>query len=433
MIEDFSWGYSQSQLKDLGAQHTAREIAQQPQLWLDTYHLLLQQQDKIQHFLNGIYDQDKLRIILTGAGTSAYIGNILQGSFQQQLSHPVFAVATTDLVSHPHLYLFSSTPTLLISFARSGNSPESLAAIDLADQFCKSCHHLLITCNAGGQLALESKNINNRLLFILPPEAEDKSLAMTGSFTAMLLTGMLLPRLHELNKLGQQIQILAQHGMWILSNYSAQLREIAKLNFQRAVFLGSGPLLGTARECQLKLQELTDGKVICTYESFLGFRHGPKAVIDTNTLLVYLFTNNVYAHQYEIDLVNSIKKNEKGVYQLGIFKTKEDTCDLDTEIILSDKAFDLEEEFLAVCYVLPAQILGFYKSINLGLKPDLPSVSISRVVQGVKIYPLTNGNSIETTNHSHENAGCDRGRRTEPGHHHERDSGFPVHWKRNTC
>src|SRR5690606_41169202 len=84
MIEDFSWGYSQSQLKDLGAQHTAREIAQQPQLWLDTYHLLLQQQDKIQHFLNGIYDQDKLRIILTGAGTSAYIGNILQGSFQQQ-------------------------------------------------------------------------------------------------------------------------------------------------------------------------------------------------------------------------------------------------------------------------------------------------------------------------------------------------------------
>lgn len=431
MVENFSWGYSQSQLEDLGAQHTAREIAQQPRLWLETFHLLLQQQEKLQCFLDGIYERDRLRIILTGAGTSAYIGGILQSSFQQRLSHPVFAVATTDLVSHPHLHLVPATPTLLISFARSGNSPESMAAVDLADQFCECCNHLFITCNPEGQLAMKSKGRNDSFLFVLPPAAEDKSLAMTGSFTSMLLAGVLLPRLQELNRLEPMITALAQHGMRILTHYGAQLREIAKLDFQRAVFLGSGPLLGTARECQLKLQELTDGKVICTHESFLGFRHGPKAVIDANTLLMYLFTNNPYAHQYEIDLVNSIHKDEKGVYQLGIFKTKEDTCDLDTEIILSDEQFDLEEEFLAICYVLPAQILGFYKSLDLGLKPDLPSASISRVVQGVKIYPLTD-NSIATIKHSNEQAGCDCGWRTEPGYHHERHSGLPIHWKRNT-
>src|SRR5690606_40075541 len=127
-----------------------------------------------------------------------------------------------------------------VSFFFSSRRRHTRFSRDWSSDVCSS--------DLGGQLALESKNINNRLLFILPPEAEDKSLAMTGSFTAMLLTGMLLPRLHELNKLGQQIQILAQHGMWILSNYSAQLREIAKLNFQRAVFLGSGPLLGRSEE-----------------------------------------------------------------------------------------------------------------------------------------------------------------------------------------
>src|SRR5690606_23570998 len=105
-----------------------------------------------------------------------------------------------------------------------------------------------------------------------------------------------------------QVNRLAAYGNNIIENYPDKLRKLAALDFKRAVFLGSGPFQGTARESQLKLQELTDGKVICKFDSFLGFRHGPKVVINPSTLIIYLFSNNDYAHQYEVDLVKAINK-----------------------------------------------------------------------------------------------------------------------------
>lgn len=390
-------GISHSELKRLGGQHTAMEIARQPKLWLETYEALCQQQPTIQAYLQDAYIHPNLRIILTGAGSSAFIGNILQGTFQQYTQRNVYAVATTDLVSHPLLYLNPSAPTLLISFGRSGNSPESMAAVELADQICENCFHFFITCNPYGQLVLKSRNSKKCFLFTLPAAAEDQSLAMTGSFTSMLLTGLLLPRIHELDNLKEQVKTLADHGERILHVYADKLRDVAKLDFKRAVFLGSGPLLGVARESQLKLQELTDGQVICKYDSFLGLRHGPKAVIDPSTLLVYLFSNNPYAHQYEIDLVDAINRGEKGMFQLGISESKAVSFPLDLQITLSKDQKKIEEAFLSVCHVLPSQLLGFYKSLDLGLQPDMPSVNqaITRVVQGVAIYPFPSSNKLK--------------------------------------
>jgi tagatose-6-phosphate ketose/aldose isomerase len=390
-------GISHSELKRLGGQHTAMEIARQPKLWLETYEALCQQQHTIQAYIQDSYMHPDLRIILTGAGSSAFIGNILQGTFQQYTQRNVYAVATTDLVSHPLLYLNPSAPTLLISFGRSGNSPESMAAVELADQICENCLHFFITCNPYGQLALKSRNSKKCFLFTLPAAAEDQSLAMTGSFTSMLLTGLLLPRIHELDNLKEQVKTLADYGERILHVYADKLRDVAKLDFKRAVFLGSGPLLGVARESQLKLQELTDGRVICKYDSFLGLRHGPKAVIDPSTLLVYLFSNNPYAHQYEIDLVDAINRGEKGMFQLGISESKAVSFPLDLQISLSEDQKKIEEAFLSVCHVLPSQLLGFYKSLDLGLQPDMPSVNqaITRVVQGVAIYPFPSSNKLK--------------------------------------
>ena len=146
---------------------------------------------------------------------------------------------------------------------------------------------------------------------------------------------------------------------------------------------------GVAKESHLKLQELTDGKVICKYDSYLGFRHGPRAVVDQETLLVFLFSNDPYVRNYELDLVSAFANGEKGLYRIGIMEENIDNIDLDLKIVLSENNSRLEEEFLAICSVLPAQILGFFKSILFGLKPDNPSASgaITRVVQGVQIYP----------------------------------------------
>ncbi len=380
-------GLSLSALKQKGAIHTATEISQQPSLWLKIFNLIVQQQASILQFLKKAYANERLDIIITGAGTSAFIGNILQGPFQRNTGKSVWAVATTDLVSHPENYLHPKTPTLVISFARSGNSPESVAAVNLVNTICGKKYHFIITCNPAGNLAQNAQE--NAFTFLLPPEANDQSLAMTGSFTAMLLAGLLISRIEKVKELKNQVVQLAAYGENITNNYHTALSKAATLDFKRAVFLGSGPLLGTAREAQLKLQELTDGQVICKYDSFLGIRHGPKAVINASTLLVYLFSNKPYVHQYEIDLVNAINQGERGMYQIGISELSEIDLELDLMINLSNGNASLEEEFLAVCSVLPAQMLGFYKSLHLGLKPDSPSVNgaIARVVEGVNIYP----------------------------------------------
>jgi tagatose-6-phosphate ketose/aldose isomerase len=224
---------------------------------------------------------------------------------------------------------------------------------------------------------------------MLPPEANDQALAMTGSFTGMLLAGLLLSKINNIESVGDDIHLLSKYGEKILFSYKDELKSIAEKQFTRCVFLGSGSLRGIARESHLKLQELTDGRIICKYDSFLGFRHGPKAVIDKETLIVYLFSNNSYANKYEIDLVKGINEGRKTLCSIGLMEKEIKLSELDLKIVLSRNGKKLNEDFFPVVSVLPAQMLGFYKSLNLGLKPDSPSDTgmIHRVVQGVKIYP----------------------------------------------
>jgi tagatose-6-phosphate ketose/aldose isomerase len=379
-------GAELSKLEELGAVHTANEINGQPALWLKIYRQILEDKKRISSYLNDILPEAS-KIILTGAGTSAYIGLSLQGTFNRCLQIHTDAVATTDLVSHPNDYFFNHETIILVSFARSGNSPESTAVVALADKLCKKCFHVIITCDAAGQLAQCRSNLT-KLIIVLPPEANDKSLAMTGSYSGMLLCGFLVARFKDMEKLGPQIDMLHQYGIKILDHYASRLKEIASFDFSRAVFLGSGPFYGTATESQLKLQELTDGAIICKNDSYLGFRHGPKAVTNENTLLVFIFSNNSYVQQYEKDLVLSMKKGKKALFTIAVFESPVNGLEFDLGIQLSESGNHLDEELLTVCDILPGQLLGFYKSLALGLKPDAPSESgaISRVVEDVIIY-----------------------------------------------
>jgi len=382
-------GISREELLIRGAIHTAKEIACQPELWGNTFNIIEENYEKINSFLKKVYNQRDLQIILTGAGSSAFIGDVLEGVFQKYLGIKTSAIATTDLVTHPKYYLGYKGTLLLISFARSGNSPESLQAIQLANLFFNNIYHIIITCNREGEIVKNSSGENTLILF-MPPEADDKGLAMTSSFTAMLLSGLLIARIDELKDLKKQVQVLIDYGKNIIEKYVQELKFISKQNFKRAVFLGSGILKGIARESHLKLQELTDGKVICKYDSFLGFRHGPKAIINEDTLIVYLFSNNDYSLQYEKDLVSTINHGRRAMYSIGVLESDIDEIDLDFRLLYNNsRSTKIDEEFLTVVLVLPAQILGFFKSLELGLKPDSPSESgmITRVVQGVKIYP----------------------------------------------
>lgn len=365
--------------------HTETEIEGQPKLWDAIYDLVLRKKPEIKQFLLPLFHKQNLQIILTGAGSSAFIGEAAQGLVQKNTGCNTKAIATTDIVTHPDLFFQPKNPTLLISFARSGNSPESVETVKLADSYCKEAYHLIITCNKDGELMNYATGNSTRSYAILLPEASnDKSLAMTGSFTSMLLTVLLISDIEKIDLKRNEVEQILIQGNLLLEK-AQNFKEISTSDFERVVFLGSGPMLGVARECQLKLQELTDGKVICKHDSFLGFRHGPRSVTNNKTLLVYLFSPNDHVYKYELDLALSIAKDPRNIPCLSIGRELNKKLKPSLNIDLKLKQ---EQDLNIIPASLVGQLLGFYKSLELNLNPDNPSVSgsISRVVQGVTIY-----------------------------------------------
>ena len=369
--------------------YTWKEIHQQPAMWLKTYDVVNGMKDQIAAFVKK-YVAEGYEIILTGAGTSAYIGDALQWVLSGTLLSGAKAVATTDIITEAGQLFNKDSKVLLVSFARSGNSPESVGAINLVNKTAGNTAHIYITCNEKGQMAvMADKNPDNTLLILLPPETNDLSLAMTSSYSSMYLACAMVANIDRIEEHKAQIEAVSAATASALEKYEDAIRDMAGRKFTRAVFLGSGELMGVAEESRLKLQELTDGTVMCAFDSFLGFRHGPKAVISPDSVLVYLLSEEPATQRYEYDLIRQIKANNTIAGYVAVSQSKpaieEDYFDLN--IIIGVPA-EVERCYKSVSYVVAAQLLGFYKALDLKRSPDNPSVSgnISRVVEGVTIY-----------------------------------------------
>lgn len=374
-------------MKEKGIE-TLREILHQPKVLKDTYNLILNTRTEIVEYLDKVFDSGDVDVILTGAGSSAFIGETLAGLSNIHDGTISRAIATTDILTNPALYLTNKKRTFLVSFARSGDSPESVAVVDLVNEYCTDVFHLIITCNSEGKLIKKAEG-NNSFVILLPKDANDKSLAMTSSFTSMLLAYVLVVKIKTLDAEKKSIDDLCSWINIILSNKN-DIKNIASQKFDRAVFLGTGYMLGIARESHLKLQELTDGQVLCKHDSYLGFRHGPKVVVNEKTLIVYLLSNNVIANKYEFDLIKQINDSQNVFQQVILSSDPINLSEVkfDLSIDYKGKGNENKDEYLCIAHVVFAQILGYYKSMNLNLDPDNPSVTgkISRVVKGVNIY-----------------------------------------------
>ncbi len=370
--------------------NTAREITAQPDTWAKTWKKIRKEKKDLTIFLSKVLVNEHVQIVLTGAGSSAFIGDTGVASWNKACAQTARAIPTTDLVTHFDEHIDSAKPLLLISFARSGNSPESTATIQLANKRCNNVFHLIITCNPKGELG-QLKDHENTYVFFIPPEAEDQSLAMTNSFTSMSLAAVLIPQIvtapDKEEELNQQIKTLCDYGQQLIDDFSDTLHEVSQADFSKIIFLGSGNKWGIARESHLKVQELTNGEVIGKYDSFLGFRHGPKAIIDDQTLLVYLLSNKENVHQYERDLITQIQDHDIGLTTLAVSESPYDIVKADYSITLNEET-KLKDHLWAIACTIPAQIIGFYKSLAFGYNPDNPSPNgtISRVVEGVTIY-----------------------------------------------
>jgi tagatose-6-phosphate ketose/aldose isomerase len=376
-------GRDEPELEALGALWTAREIEQQPAMLRKTRDLLAARKNDLDNFLTPLREDRALRIVLTGAGSSAFIGDCLAPYLAAKLRRRVDAIATTDLVCAPHLFFSEQLPTMLVSFARSGNSPESIAAVELAERCLEEVHHLGITCNPDGALARKKLGPN----ILLPEETHDRSFAMTSSFSCMLYAA--LAALSGIDALHPRVPAIAQAVEGVIQTQRDALRALAANKYERVIYLGSHIFKGLAHEAALKLLELTDGRVISAYDSPLGFRHGPKTIVNANSVVVIFLSNDPYTRRYDLDLLEEIRRDAAAGGVLAI-SGREEGIAAGVERILVAGMPHAEDVDLLFPFVAVAQIFAFEEAIGRGISPDNPNRTgtVHRVVQGVRIHGL---------------------------------------------
>lgn len=381
--------YTKEDLLELGAEITTREIYQQPDVWREAFEFYQAKREEIAAFLQEIADKhDYIKVILTGAGTSAYVGDTLLPYFKEVYDERKWnfnAIATTDIVANPATYLKKDVATVLVSFARSGNSPESVATVDLAKSLVDELYQVTITCAADGKLALQAHGDDRNLLLLQPAVSNDAGFAMTSSFTSMMLTALLVFDPTEFAVKSERFEVVSSLARKVLDK-TEDVKELVDLDFNRVIYLGAGPFFGLAHEAQLKILELTAGQVATMYESPVGFRHGPKSLINEDTVVLVFGTTTDYTRKYDLDLVREVAGDQIAR----------------RVVLLSDQAFGLEnvKEVVLGCggvlndiyrvfpYIVYAQLFALLTSLKVENKPDTPSPTgtVNRVVQGVIIH-----------------------------------------------
>lgn len=384
-------GLAAAELESRGASWTAREIAQQPAVWNEVAALVARERARLDALLAPVLADAAQRIVLTGAGTSAFIGDCLAPALAARLGRRVEAIATTDLLTAPSPRLAGDAPALLVSFARSGNSPESVAALELAERLLAGrVRHLVITCNRDGALALRARALGNACVLQLPDATHDRGFAMTSSFSAMLVAAALAFRATG----AEAVARLAAGAEALLPRATSLAGSLVARRFERVVYLGSNELRGLASEAALKLLELSDGRIVAAADSALGFRHGPKAILNGRTLVVLLLSNDAYARAYDVDLLQELARDGRAGHLLAL-AGRDDGLGGVERLVAPGMAGapDLE---LVPMLALFAQTFALLQSLALGLTPDRPDATgtVNRVVQGVTIHPWNGARDV---------------------------------------
>ena len=386
-------GVEISRLEDCSGLNTAKEIIQQPDTWRESVKNLIKNKIEIKSFIDSFLSKKEFRIILTGAGTSAFAGEVCEPYLTSLLNKRVEAIATTDLVASPKSYFIKDIPTLLVSFARSGNSPESVHAVNLATQLVDDLYQVVITCNENGKLAKNTVNDEKSLLLLMPPQTNDLGFAMTSSFTTMVLNAMAVFNIDNIENFSSDVDKLSNSVNDFIENNIEKVTSLSNEDFERIVYLGSSTSKGIARESALKVLELTAGKVNASYDTPLGFRHGPKSVVDDKTVSVIYISNDEYTRKYDLDLAKEMlahKKNDKVVI-VGDNIEEDILNKADYVFNVENINYTVENEvLLPLQQIIFGQMLSFLKSVNLGITPDnpCPTGEVNRVVQGVILHEL---------------------------------------------
>ena len=382
---------SPEELHALGADITTAEIRQQPDLWRDTFRIYRDNKTAVQTFLAGAKEmaRGRLHVVFAGAGTSAYTGDVVAPYLRRAGDADAYefrSVATTDIVSAPFDFLRPEDPTLFISFARSGNSPESLASVNIAHEVFERAKFMNITCAPEGRLAVDSADDPDTLTLLIP-RANDQGFAMTGSFSCMALLALLIFDTASDEQKAAWVEQAASMGEEVVARETEIASYLAN-DFDRITYLGSGAFGGLAQEAQLKILELAHGLVATSFDTSMGYRHGPKSFVDEGTLVFVFVNEDVYTRQYDLDILDEIDGD--GIALKTIAIQQEGETSFAGESFTFKGYGALPEGYLALPFVMVAQTVALLNSIRQGNTPDTPSPTgtVNRVVKGVTIHPF---------------------------------------------
>lgn len=215
----------------------------------------------------------------------------------------------------------------------------------------------------------------------MPERSNDSGFAMTSSFTSMLLATLTLIGSSDRTP----IEAVAEAAARVIDGSWEPLETLAAGRIRRVVYLGSGPFAALAQEAALKLLELTAGSVVSFHDSAVGFRHGPKAVLNDETLALVFVSNDPYTQQYDLDIVNELRHalGRARVLVISASPLGGDTLEL-------PGLRGVDDAFTAAAAIVPAQILALSFALEVGTTPDnpFPNGTVNRVVQGVQIHPF---------------------------------------------
>jgi tagatose-6-phosphate ketose/aldose isomerase len=378
--------------KARGLLFTPREIAQQPDTWESTLEIFKKHQVRISNFLEqvGILEQLEKRpvVMLVGAGTSDYIGQALVLLLRQRWGCEVFACASTDLLPNLEGYVVPERNYLWISFSRSGDSPEGVAVLEQAIEHYPNLAHLVITCNSMARMISICKGAAQSCVIVLDDAVNDRSLAMTSSFTNMVVMGHCLAHAWSIEEYSGIAKRLVQAGRELLVSAAEEAERAASMGFSRVCMVGTGSLASVAKESALKVLEMTAGQVKTMSETVLGLRHGPMAALDQQTLFVCFVSQEKRRAQYASDLLHEV--GEKGItgerIAVGPASARaEFASSCESYLAIGE---NIDDAYRPVLDVVFGQLLGLYCSVAHQLKPDAPSPGgvINRVVQKFRIY-----------------------------------------------
>lgn len=355
-----------------GYRYTLAEILQQPSTWRDTAARL----DANAAFF-AAQCASAAALVLTGSGSSYYLCETLAPTLQAALGRPVTAVPAGNLLTHRR-GLLPSGPTLLVSFARSGDSPESAAVVDALLAGTPECRHLFVTCNAEGRLARDYRD--RAATWLLDPHTNDRSLVMTSSYTNLLLSGLALTG----EPLLAQAMQAAAAAERVIADSSDALARYAGGDMGSILYLGSGARIGSAHESALKLLEMTGGRVQTLAETYLGLRHGPMSALRPETRVVAFLAADPAVRGYEDDLLRELSRKGLALQRVLLGPDPERSRCSDGDLAID---IDVDDAIAPLTDALVGQLLGLFRCLAFGLHPDAPSQGVlTRVVESFAIH-----------------------------------------------